>query len=74
MVLVRPITLNFTKPIVLLLNMYIALTYGLLHIQFESFPVAFVEIYGFRKGSPSSAIMIGSHATTPPFFAHLHLV
>ena len=77
MVLVRPVTLNFTKPIVFLLNLYIALTYGLLHIQFESFPIAFVEIYGFSLGQEGLAflgIMIGALATTAPFFAHLHLV
>jgi DHA1 family multidrug resistance protein-like MFS transporter len=41
MSLVKPITLNFTEPIVFLLNLYIALIYGLLYIWFESFPMVF---------------------------------
>jgi MFS transporter, DHA1 family, multidrug resistance protein len=35
MCLVKPITLNFQEPIVFLLNLYIALIYGLLYIWFE---------------------------------------
>ena len=46
MTLVRPITLNFREPMVFLLNLYIALIYGLLYIWFESFPIVFVQIYG----------------------------
>lgn len=46
-VFVRPFTLNFTEPIVLLLNLYILLIYGILHIWFESFPPVFIDIYGF---------------------------
>ncbi|KAF2842345.1 putative caffeine resistance protein 5 [Patellaria atrata CBS 101060] len=37
MTLVRPFTLNPTEPVVFLLNLYIALIYGLLYIWFESF-------------------------------------
>ena len=36
MMLVRPFTLNFWEPMVFLLNLYIALIYGLLYIWFES--------------------------------------
>ena len=37
MTLVRPITLNFQEPIVFLLNLYIALIYGLLYVsRFEN--------------------------------------
>lgn len=39
MALVKPFTLNFTEPMVFLLNLYIALIYGLLYIWFESFVV-----------------------------------
>jgi DHA1 family multidrug resistance protein-like MFS transporter len=46
MSLLKPITLNFQEPIVFLLNLYIALIYGLLYIWFESFPLVFTEIYG----------------------------
>ena len=48
MILVRPITLNFLEPMVFLLNLYIALIYGLLYIWFESSPIVFVQIYGMR--------------------------
>lgn len=37
MALVRPLTLNFLEPMVFLLNLYIALIYGLLYVWFESF-------------------------------------
>ena len=70
MVLVRPITLNFTKPIVFLLNLYIALTYGLLHIHFESFPIAFVEIYGFSLGQEGLAFL-SNHDRQPRHYPSL---
>lgn len=63
MSLVKPITLNFTEPIVFLLNLYIALIYGLLYIWFESFPLVFVEIYGFNlglEGVTFLGIMVGT--------------
>ena len=47
---VRPFTLSFTEPMVFLLNLYIALIYGLLYIWFESFPIVFEGIYGFNLG------------------------
>lgn len=49
-ILVRPFTLNFLEPMAFLLNLYIALIYGLLYIWFESFPIVFVGIYGFNLG------------------------
>lgn len=57
MVLVRPITLNFTEPMVFLLNLYIALIYGLLYIWFESFPIVFVEMHGFNLGQLGLAFL-----------------
>lgn len=48
MALVRPITLNFLEPMVFLLNLYIALIYGLLYIWFESFVDVFVGVYHFE--------------------------
>jgi len=77
MVLVRPITLNFTEPMVFLLNLYTTLIYGLLYIWFESFPIVFVEIHGFNLGQDGLVflgIMIGALVTIPPFFAYLHFV
>ena len=75
MVLVRPITLNFTEPMVFLLNLYIALIYGLLYIWFESFPIVFNGIYGFSLGLEGVAflgIFVGVLLVVPPFFWYLY--
>jgi len=75
MSLIRPITLNFTEPMVFLLNLYIALIYGLLYIWFESFPIVFVQIYGFNLGEEGLAfigILVGAVVTLPFFFYYLH--
>lgn len=57
MSLVRPFTLNFLEPMVFLLNLYIALIYGLLYIWFESFVVVFIEIYHFGLGTEGLAYL-----------------
>ena len=70
MTFVRPITLNFTEPMVFLLNLYIALIYGLLYIWFESFPIVFTGIYGFSLGLQGLAflgILVGVFLVLPPF-------
>lgn len=74
MALVRPITLNFTEPMVFLLNLYIALIYGLLYVWFESFPIVFVGIYGFNLGELGLAflgIFFGAVIVIPFFFFYL---
>ncbi|KAL9613404.1 MAG: hypothetical protein Q9167_002052 [Letrouitia subvulpina] len=55
--IIRPITLNFYEPIVLSLNLYIALIYGLLYIWFESFPIVFEGIYHFKLGQEGLAFV-----------------
>ncbi|KAL6718125.1 GTPase-activating protein [Lecanora helva] len=75
--LVRPITLNFQEPIVFLLNLYIALIYGLLYIWFESFPIVFIQIYKFNlseEGLAFIGILLGAILVIPPFFYYLHKV
>ena len=75
MSLVRPITLNFREPMVFLLNLYIALIYGLLYVWFESFFIVFGGIYGFGLGAQGLAylgILAGAAVVIPPFFAYLH--
>lgn len=75
--LVRPFTLNFTEPIVLVLNLYIALIYGILYIWFESFPLVFIDIYGFNLGEEGLAfigILVGAILVVPCFFAYLHFI
>lgn len=47
----RAFTLTFLEPIVLLVDLYAGLLYGVLFIWFESFPVVFGGIYGFNIGS-----------------------
>ena len=73
--LVRPITLNFTEPMVFLLNLYIALIYGLLYIWFESFPIVFVGVYHFtlsQEGLAFVGILVGAFIVIPPFFWYLY--
>ena len=73
--LVRPFTLNFTEPMVFLLNLYIGLVYGLLYVWFESFPIVFTEIYGFSlsmEGVSFVGILVGAFVAIPPFFWYLH--
>jgi MFS transporter, DHA1 family, multidrug resistance protein len=71
MVYIRPFTLTLTEPICFLLNMYIALIYGLLYLWFESFPIVFVGIYDFSLGTQGLAflgILIGAFVVLGPFF------
>ena len=71
MVYVRPFTLSFTEPICFLLNLYIALIYGLLYLWFESFPIVFLNIYGFTLGTEGLAflgLLMGSFIIIVPFF------
>lgn len=70
MVLIRPFTLSFTEPMVFLLNLYIALIYGLLYIWFESFPIVFTQIYNLSLGLEGTAfagILVGVLIVLPPF-------
>lgn len=46
---VKPIALNFQEPIVMVLNLYLALVYALIFAALESFEVVYVEIYGFTS-------------------------
>lgn len=57
MVLVFPFLLSVREPIVFFLNLYVALVYGLLYIWFESFPIVFIEIYGFSLGLEGLAFL-----------------
>lgn len=43
----RPFEIAFGEPVVFFINIYIALMYTLLYLWFESFPLVFVDIYGF---------------------------
>lgn len=63
-------TLTFAEPLVLLMDLYTALVYGVLFIWFESFPVVFTGIYGFNSGQQGLAflgIFVGTLITVPLF-------
>lgn len=60
-----------------LLNLYIALIYGLLYIWFESFVAVFIGVYHFDLGQEGLAylgILIGAFLVIPPFFLYLKYV
>ena len=74
MVLVRPFTLSFFEPILLALNLYIALLYALIYLWFESFPIVFTQMYGFNLGQEGLAfvgILLGALLILPPFYYYL---
>lgn len=69
-ILGRAFTLTFTEPIVLSLDLYTALLYGVLFIWFESFPLVFGGIYHFNireQGLAFLGIFIGGVITVPLF-------
>ncbi|CZR60891.1 related to FLR1-Putative H+ antiporter regulated by yAP-1 and involved in multidrug resistance [Phialocephala subalpina] len=74
MTLVKPFSLTFTEPILFLLNLYIALIYGLLYVWFESFAIVFEGIYGFNLGEEGLSfvgILVGGFVVMPLFFYYL---
>lgn len=57
-----------------MLNLYIALIYGLLYIWFESFVAVFIGVYHFGLGQEGLAFLglfIGTLLVIPPFFTYL---
>ncbi|KAJ9661330.1 GTPase-activating protein [Coniosporium apollinis] len=55
--LVRPFQLCFGEPVVFVMNLYIALIYGILYIWFEAYPIVFEEIHGFNPGESGLAFL-----------------
>ncbi|KAK3670688.1 GTPase-activating protein [Recurvomyces mirabilis] len=73
MTFVRPFTLTFCEPILLVLNLYIALVYALLYLWLESIPLAFEGIYHFSLGLTGvaySGLLVGAIITLVIFFVH----
>lgn len=73
-VLIRPFVLAFTEPILLMLNIYVALLLSLLFSSLSSFPLVFMDIYGFNLGQKGLAylgIFLGAIITVPPIFLYL---
>lgn len=57
MTLVRPFVLTLREPIVFFLNLYVALTYGILYVFIASFNVVFMEMHGFNLGQNGLAFL-----------------
>ena len=51
MTFIRPFTLSFVEPILLLLNLCIALIYFVIYPWSESLPIVFIGIYHFSLGT-----------------------
>lgn len=47
-ILWRPIEITLMEPVVLLINIYLALVQSIVYLWFEAFPIVFVEIYRFN--------------------------
>ncbi|CUM68079.1 uncharacterized protein PRCAT00005794001 [Priceomyces carsonii] len=43
----RPFEISFFEPVILLIDLYIALIYSILYLWFEAFPIVFIEVYRF---------------------------
>ncbi|PGH02024.1 hypothetical protein AJ80_08918 [Polytolypa hystricis UAMH7299] len=77
MTMIRPFVLAFQEPIILLLNVYLALVYGLLFVWFESFPLVFGGFYHFNLGQQGLAfigILTGALLAVPPFVWYVQKV
>lgn len=60
--LIRPFQMLVEEPILLLMSLYVSLVYGLLYAYFFSFPVVFVEGYGWddaKTGITFCSVLIG---------------
>ena len=64
MSLVRPISMTFTEPIVLAIDLYVGLIYAVLYSYFESFPIVYGPGgYGWSLGVstlPFAALLVGA--------------
>lgn len=58
----RPVEISIFEPVVLLINIYIALVYSILYLWFEAFPIVFVQIYDFtliQYGTAFFSVLVG---------------
>lgn len=73
-VLGRAFSLLFQEPIIFLLNLYVALIYGLLYVWFESFQLVFSGIYDFNLGEEGLAytgILVGTLIAAPGYLWYI---
>lgn len=76
LMLARAFTLTFLEPIVLLMDLYCGLLYGILFIWFESFPIVFGGIYGFNSGQQGLVfigILVFTMISVPLFLLWIRL-
>ncbi len=72
--LARAFTLIFSEPIILVIDLYTALLYGVLYVWFESFPLVFGGIYQFsigQQGLVFLGIFVGALVTVPCYMLWL---
>ncbi|KAI1858546.1 uncharacterized protein JN550_012593 [Neoarthrinium moseri] len=70
LLLMRAFTLTLFEPVVLLMNLYAGLLYGVLFIWFESFPLVFGNIYHFttqQQGLVFLAILVFTLISLPVY-------
>ena len=70
----RPFVLCFTEPILLVINVYIALLNAILFGSLDSFPLVFNGVYSFNLGEVGLAflgLLVGSTLALPPMFYYL---
>ena len=70
----RPFVLSFTEPILLVINIYIALLNAILFGSLDSFPLVFKNTYGFNLGEVGLAFLglsVGSVLALPPMLYYL---
>jgi DHA1 family multidrug resistance protein-like MFS transporter len=77
--LARAFTLTFSEPVVVFVDLYCALIYSILYLWFESSPLVFGDIYGFKiglQGVVFLGIFVGGILTLPCYLYWIqkHLV
>lgn len=73
-ILTQVFIMSIFEPIILVLNLYIALIYAILYLWFESLPLVFVGIYNFSLGQLGLAfigILVGTIITVPFYWWYL---
>ena len=71
----RPIEIIVFEPVVLLIDLYIALIYSIIYLWFEAFPIVFVETYGFtlvELGVSYSSVYIGMFIGSSLYIAYMY--
>ena len=71
----RPIEIMVFEPVVLLIDLYIALIYSIIYLWFEAFPIVFIDTYGFtlvELGVSYSSVYIGMFIGSSLYIAYMY--